>query len=195
MKFTFTGNWKNFERVIAAFHSAEMAGATINLNEEINGREFDVTIRFQVGFYEYLTLIECKRYSKPVSVEKVEAFVTKSRDANANKALMFSSSGYQSSAIKVAEKYSIDLYTVFEEIRIPEDIQAGGSTEALNVFDVRIVINSKEYSLPQENGRMEYLMRQSFLSDGVGRMTLEDFMQNKLPELNDPSRENEKTKF
>jgi hypothetical protein len=53
--------WKKFERVVAAIHVAENSGATVTWNEHINGRQFDVAIRFKFQFYDYLTLIECKR--------------------------------------------------------------------------------------------------------------------------------------
>jgi hypothetical protein len=81
-------NWKEFERIVAAIHIDETKGATVVWNEQIKGRQFDVTIRFKQGLYDYLTIIECKKHTSRVSVDKVEAFVTKSRDANANKSIM-----------------------------------------------------------------------------------------------------------
>ena len=62
------------------------------------GRQFDVTIRFRKGLYEYLTVVECKDYEKAIPVEKVEAFVTKSADVHAHRAVMASTSGFQEGA-------------------------------------------------------------------------------------------------
>ena len=47
-------------------------------------------------------------------VEKVEAFVTKSRAAKANKAVIVSTEGFQSGAAKVAKEHGISLLTVEE---------------------------------------------------------------------------------
>src|SRR5258705_11463868 len=106
--------WKKFERVVAAIHVAENVGATVVWNDHINGRQFDVTIRFKFQFYEYLVLIECKNQKFPVKAEDIDAFVTKSRDAGANKAIVVSGSGFQSGAKTIADKHNIELFTLTE---------------------------------------------------------------------------------
>lgn len=51
--------WKLFERLVAAIHHAlNTAGATVEWEERLNGREFDVTIRFDSFGYKYLTVVE-----------------------------------------------------------------------------------------------------------------------------------------
>jgi hypothetical protein len=112
--------WKKFERVVAAIHAAENSGATVTWNEHINGRQFDVVIRFKFQFYEYLTLIECRDEQRRVEAGDVDAFVTKSRDAGANKAIIVSSSGFQSGAKTIAEKHNIELFTLTEIHEMPE---------------------------------------------------------------------------
>jgi hypothetical protein len=114
--------WESFERIVAAIHLAETQGATVTWNEIIEGRQFDVTIRFKVGFYEYLTLIECRDYNKPVQVEKVEAFVTKAKHHKANKAIMVSAHGFQSGAKEVARRENIELYSLRQINRLPDDV-------------------------------------------------------------------------
>jgi hypothetical protein len=106
--------WKKFERVVAAIHVMENSGATVTWNEHINGRQFDVAIRFTFQFYDYLVLIECRDKKSRVKAEAVEAFVTKSRDAGANKAIIVSSSGFQSGAKTIAQKHNIELFTLTE---------------------------------------------------------------------------------
>lgn len=114
--------WQSFERVVAAIHVAETQGATVTWDEKIKGRQFDVTIRFKVGFYEYLTLIECRDYGKPVGVERVEAFVTKARHHNANKAIMVSAFGFQSGAKEVAIRENVELYSLRQINKLPENV-------------------------------------------------------------------------
>ena len=116
-----TQPWQKFERVVAAIHVAEEKGATVTWNEDIEGRQFDVVIRFKFQFYEYLVLIECKDWTRPIKVEKVDAFVTKSKAAKANKAIMVSASGFQEGARKVARENGIELYKLSELREMPED--------------------------------------------------------------------------
>lgn len=52
--------WRRFERVVAAIHHLETEGAQVAWDDFINGRQFDVTIRFEHGLYKYLSVIECK---------------------------------------------------------------------------------------------------------------------------------------
>ena len=73
----------------------------VRWNEHINGRQFDVTLRFKRAFYAYRTVIECKDLGTSVPVEKVDAFVTKALHAKANKAVMVSCVGFQRGAIEV----------------------------------------------------------------------------------------------
>ncbi len=114
--------WESFEKIVAAIHIAETKGAMVTWNEIIKNRQFDVTIRFKVGFYEYLTLIECRDYNKPIQVEKVEAFVTKVRHQNANKAVMVSAYGFQSGAKEVALREGIELYSLRQINKLPDDV-------------------------------------------------------------------------
>ena len=112
--------WKKFEQVVAAIHVAENSGATATWNDHINGRQFDVVIRFKFQFYEYLTLIECRDEQRRVEAGDVDAFVTKSRDAGANKAIIVSSAGFQSGAKTIADRHNIELYTLTEIHDMPE---------------------------------------------------------------------------
>lgn len=116
---------QNFERIVAAIHAAEMHGAQVTWNEIIEGRQFDVSIRFKVGFYGYLTLIECKDFNQAVPVEKVEAFVTKVRHQKANKAIMVSAHGFQSGTKEVALREGIELYSLRQVNKLPDDILTG----------------------------------------------------------------------
>lgn len=107
-----TPKWKIFERLVAAIHIAEQEGAVVKWNDKINGRQFDVTVRFKRGLYDYLTVIECKDYSKPVPIKEVEAFVTKSKRVKANKAVMFSTSSFQSGSLEVAKDENVSLFSL-----------------------------------------------------------------------------------
>lgn len=112
--------WEKFERLVAAIHMAEQQGAVVKWNDTIDGRQFDVTMRFKFGLYEYLTVIECKDYKSPVPAEKVDALVTKSKDVNAGLAVMVAASGFQSGAVAVARRHGVRLLTLKSLADTPE---------------------------------------------------------------------------
>lgn len=112
--------WEKFERLVAAIHMAEQQGAVVKWNDTIDGRQFDVTMRFKFGLYEYLIVIECKDYKSPVPAEKVDALVTKSKDVNASLAVMVAASGFQSGAVEVARRHGVRLLTLKSLSDTPE---------------------------------------------------------------------------
>jgi len=164
---------KRLERLVAAIHHAESTGAEVVWNDEVNGRQFDVTIRFKFGLHSYLTVIECKDYSSKVSVEKIDAFVTKARDANANKTIFISSRGYQSGCFPVAERHGIQLLVLSEtaEVSIPELIER--FTPGLNVYHVsfRDARSGESIEFEDWGGRLSYLMNHSKLVSVEGQKT------------------------
>jgi hypothetical protein len=117
-----TPKWQSFEKIIKKIHEAEMLGAEVVWDEKIKGRQFDVTIRFKQGFYDYVTLIECRDWASPIKATHVEAFVTKSRDKHANKAIIVCPNGYQSGAKDVASRHGIELFTLKQVEQMPDDL-------------------------------------------------------------------------
>lgn len=114
--------WRKFERVLAQIHRLALQGAIVTLDDHIVGRrtgrrrQIDISIRFDQGFYEYLTIVECKNYSRKVGMNHVEAFHTKLEDTGAQKGIMVSSLGFQSGAVSAAKTYGIELYTLAEQM-------------------------------------------------------------------------------
>ncbi|MBA3335496.1 MAG: restriction endonuclease [Acidobacteria bacterium] len=162
MKEEETPKWKKFERLIAALHLAEQKGATVKWNDEINERQFDVTIRFNEAFYEYLTVIECKNYSIPVPVKEVEAFVTKSRRVKADKAVMFSTSGFQSGAKKVASDEKISLFSLLNVPQLSSDDLAKRFLPYICIFyffRFKLLEKNSFIAIPEEPKVLRNLMR------------------------------------
>lgn len=160
--------WKYFERIVAAIHYAESQGATVVWNDTIQGRQFDVTVRFKFGLHDYLTVIECKNYSKKIPVEKIDALATKARDVNANKAIIVSSSGYQAGCFDVANRHGIKLLSLNEKIKTNIKELIADVTPALNIYDVRLKLanSSKDYTLEDVGGKLHYLMNNIRIESG-----------------------------
>lgn len=76
-------------------------------------REIDVFIDSIINKFNIKIAIECKEYKSPVSVDKIEAFITKcQRIPEINKRIFVSQSGYQSGAVKAAQEFGIELYNI-----------------------------------------------------------------------------------
>lgn len=72
--------------------------------------EFDVVARFtRFGGAEFTVLVECKRHRSAVKRELVQVLHSKLHDVKAQKAMMFSTSGYQKGAIEFASVHNIAL--------------------------------------------------------------------------------------
>ena len=66
--------------------------------------EFDGVAEFVIfNGARIIVLIECKRYSRPVEREKILSLYTKLQDVGAHKAMIFSTSGFQSGALSYAK--------------------------------------------------------------------------------------------
>ncbi len=115
-------NGKALEQLVRLIQEAlkEQQNTTIISNQKIkasNGvlREIDVLVRSEINGMEIVIAIECKDYSRPVGVEKMDSFKAKCDSISSiNKKIFVSTSGYTVGAIKNAELYGIATYTVSE---------------------------------------------------------------------------------
>lgn len=166
-------DWKRFERLVAAIHHAESKGAEVRWDDVVQGRQFDVTVGFKYGLYDYLTVIECKDYAGKVPVERIDAFVTKPRDVRANKAIMVSANGFQSGCIEVANRHGVKLLVVNESTDETVANLVKAVTPGLNVYAVRFVETGtgKEHELEDVGGRLAYLMNHAKLLLPTGETT------------------------
>ena len=86
-----------------------------NLSGPGGNYEFDAVVECTVLCGAQLTiLVECKRHSRPIEREKIISIYGKLRDVEANKAMVFSTSGFQSGAIRYATSKKIALVTVVD---------------------------------------------------------------------------------
>ncbi|MCW5690805.1 MAG: restriction endonuclease [Pseudolabrys sp.] len=176
------------ERVVAGIQAVTTTEAEVNWNETIDGRQFDVVVRFKVGTLRYLVVVEVKNRKRPASAEMIEAFITKARDRNANKIVFVTTGGYQSGAMDVARKHDISLFTVsFDETkpRLPEtaaflsvqlrerrngeeaELSIGEDTLITNIVDLKLrYTDGKTYNLPDEQSQAQYYMGKTKADDG-----------------------------
>ncbi len=175
-------NWKQFERLVTAIHQAADQGAKVRWNEKINGRQFDVTIRFRRGIYDYLTVIECKDYTNPVPVGEVEAFVTKSSDVQAHHAVMASTSGFQEGAREVARRHNITLIHVTDsddaDLALFRARWTGETVETPHLQSIALeYADGEKRALPEAADAMRYYAQHIILQCGPDMLSLDDILQ------------------
>ncbi|MGB8922668.1 MAG: restriction endonuclease [Pseudomonas sp.] len=69
--------------------------------------EIDVTARFEFLGMNFLVLVECKHYKNSVKRETLQALHDKMRSVGAQKCALFTTSGFQSGALRYAEAHKI----------------------------------------------------------------------------------------
>jgi hypothetical protein len=174
------------ERIVAGIHAATSTGADVTWNEKINGRQFDVVVRFQLGTLSYLVLVEVKNRTRKASASDMEAFALKARDQNASKSVFVTVAGFQSGAIDVAKRHGLDLFTItfdHDKPNLPEDASwillkkrsesalpeliIGEPTPVNQIEDITLVYEDGTLaSLPNEPSQMNYYAQRTRLSDG-----------------------------
>lgn len=176
------------ERIVAGIHTVTTKDADVSWNEKINGRQFDVVIRFKLGTLRYLVLIEVKDRSRKAEAEHVEAFITKAGDHKADKVVFVTSAGFQAGAIAVAKRHNVALFTVtFAEgsLSLPRQgtsiiinkkgaaaiemptLSVGPQQLISNIESMTLTYdNGRQFELPNERSQMTYYVNQTKTHDG-----------------------------
>ena len=189
------------ERIVAGIHSQTSDGADVLWNEIINGRQFDVVVRFKLGTLSYLVLIEVKNRTRKASASDVEAFTLKAKDQNANKSVFVTTAGYQSGAIEVAKRHGVDLFTVsFSDkkpalspqtswvsvkqkgVSDPPHMEVGEASPMNAIEEVALIYSDgRNIPLPDEPSQMNYYAQKTTVS---GKRTLHEILQSvPIPDL------------
>lgn len=79
-----------------------------------NKRQFDLYWEFEFAGNIYKTIIECKDYSSPITIDKIDAFIGKTQDIQNITLIYATKTGYQSGAKKKAQAHNIRLLIVKE---------------------------------------------------------------------------------
>ena len=77
--------------------------------------QIDILASFTALGAKFTVLCECKRYTMPVSREKVVVLADKVKSLGAQKGILLSTSGYQSGAVQYAKKHGIALYQLYDK--------------------------------------------------------------------------------
>lgn len=108
---------KNIFEKLSAKSQYEIVEHNVKLNGKDGPRQIDVLISAKVAGMDMKTIIECKDYKSKISVGTVDALHSVMLDVNANKAVLVSTKGFSSTAIKKAKRLGISLFTAHEALK------------------------------------------------------------------------------
>jgi hypothetical protein len=110
-----------FEEFVAGVFDSvapEMENLSVTIHDQIQGvdgsYDFDATVRFSWAGVDFLVLVEAKRHKNPIKRELIHTLRQKQLSVGAHKAIMFSTSPFQSGALTFAKVHGIALITVTE---------------------------------------------------------------------------------
>lgn len=130
------------QSLINAEGMSHLKNIKVEVNKKIkdrNGilRQFDVYWEFNLGGYDYKTVIECKDYASTVTIDKIDAFLGKTNDIPGLRLIYATRTGYQSGTQKKAEQHKIDLLVIREAL--DEDWTAPDGTPLIKTIHLKIV--------------------------------------------------------
>lgn len=116
-------DWKDFELFVAEMYSDSnevIVEHDVTLIGKSNAkRQIDVKVTQKTKLHEYITIIECKRWKKPVTRQVIDVLFASVEDLNANKGVIFTTKGYEEGAIEYAKNKNIDIF-IIRDIRDDE---------------------------------------------------------------------------
>ncbi|UCI28007.1 restriction endonuclease [Mesorhizobium sp. B2-8-5] len=177
---------KFIELITAGINRLTMESAEVQWNVKIDRRQFDVLATIQAGLYHVLIGFEVKHKKRSISVEMMDAFVTKAKDAKVHKAVFVSTSDYQEGAIRVAERHDVDLFKITfptNDFRLPPitvlagdgsppfmvqpEVRDLGETDAHRVVRVTLEYDDgSKTNLPSEPSQMNYYLQKTSVEGG-----------------------------
>lgn len=113
---------EEFEKQVVDWLSAS-SGTLEQFNVKHHGKlegsggeyEFDAVAKCSMlGGAEITIIVECKRHKRPIERKEIMVLRAKLQDVKANKGMLFSTSGFQSGALKYAAEYRIATVTLVE---------------------------------------------------------------------------------
>ena len=107
---------KNAETITKNFRTIRFVKNKKLTNSYGVERELDIYWEYQLDDVTYKTAIECKNYATRLSIDRIDALVTKMRDIEVEIApILATRTGYQSGAESAAKYHNIELLTAREQ--------------------------------------------------------------------------------
>lgn len=136
----------DYQELVGAVEKALDPGATVRVGVWVIGpdgrRDLDVEVRGTIEGRPQFIQIECKDWAKPVGISVVDALDSKRRDFGADRAIIYSNSGFTEPAMKKAARLDIGMASVLKagDQRIKIVVHKELVAKRLSVDHVRVVL-------------------------------------------------------
>jgi hypothetical protein len=107
-----------YQEIVGVVAKALDPGASVKVGQWMEGpdgrRDMDVEVRGTVNGAAYFALIECKDWKAPVGIKVVDALDSKRHDLNADRAIIYSNSGFTAPALRKAARVEIETFSALK---------------------------------------------------------------------------------
>jgi hypothetical protein len=182
-------DWKELEKIVARIQQDIAPDAKVTHDDKVLGksgrlRQLDVTLRQKLGVTPIFVVIECKRYSRLVSIEKVEQFAKKLQDVGASRGVMVSNAGFDAGARAIALQNDVLLHTYREAQEA--DWKRMIETVSVTVYDfdilnIKVSIKIEGIDTPVQTpigARVFSETGQDYVEGGIEGFTVKNFFWN-----------------
>lgn len=171
--------WREYQLKAANFFKG--LGFTANVEHQIEGargiHKLDVFVEGDISGIPFKWVVECKDWKSNIPKEKVLALSSIILDIGAEKGFLLSETGFQSGAIRVAEKTNITLSSLAD---LKEEIRYDSIIGRLNWRLQKS--RNRLRKLKRESGDEYFpLMAKELGELGILESVLEDAMSNEYP--------------
>ncbi|UCS93953.1 restriction endonuclease [Echinicola marina] len=144
-------NWKEYQNQVASIFNS--IGASTTIEKKVEGvrgiHEVDVFVELEKFGIKMIWICECKYWNSAVPKEKVLALYEISKDVGADKAFLFSESGFQSGAVRAVNNTNIVLASTDEINEIIKN----------NLFEHQLLFYLKDFE------RIKSIIKTSWIDD------------------------------
>lgn len=148
-----------YQEIVGAVAKALDPGASVKIGQWVEGpdgrRDLDVEVRGTINGSPYFIQIECKDWAVPVGIGVVDALDSKRRDMGADRAIIFSNSGFAAPALRKAARIGIEMASALKmgDQRIKVVIEKSLVAKRLSIDSMRAVLHPAPGLPPElENG-------------------------------------------
>jgi Restriction endonuclease len=118
----------------------DVTDVKVNVLERVSGHDgsyvIDATVRCRLGGMDLFVVVEAKKHTNPIKRDVVQTLNAKKESLAAHKAVLFSTTPFQSGAIEYARAHGIALVHVTEG-RFTFETRSAGHTPVLSREDAR----------------------------------------------------------
>jgi len=175
--------WTDFGNFFSAVKQTRKLGSDIICSETDLGTQLDITIKFNLTSYEFLTAIRCLNLLEKVTSKEVQAFSDLTSKLGADKMVIVSYTSFEKDATDFANSKNIELFETSEVIKIQGESLSTILGPNLSVYDIKFKLKciDKWIELPEDKNLLEYLHKNLIIKYEYKSMNLGELIEGLNP--------------